>query len=55
MINKIIIQQSNIPEPPVGKAFVSHAGYRISTPGRDKPKSLKQVVTDTLQNVRQHV
>ena len=50
MIEIIMIQQSNIPEPPVGISFVSHAGYRISIPGRDKPKSLKHVVTDTFPN-----
>ena len=33
-----------------GRAFASHAGDRGSIPGRDGPKSLKQVVTAPLSN-----
>ena len=38
-----------------GRAFTSHAGDRCSIPGRDRPKSLKQVVTVQLTNARQQV
>ena len=38
-----------------GRALASHAGERGSIPGRDKPKSLKQVVTAPLPNARQKV
>ena len=37
------------------RAFASHAGDRGSIPGRDKPKSLKQVVTAPLPNAWQPV
>ena len=33
-----------------GRAFASHVGDRGSTPGWDRPKSLKQVVTASLPN-----
>ena len=35
--------------------FASHAGDRGSIPGRDRPTSLKQVVTAPLPNPRQQV
>ena len=37
----------------IGRAFPSHAGYLGSIPSRDRPKSLKQVVTVLLPNTRQ--
>ena len=36
-----------------GRAFASCAGDRGLIPGRDRPKSLKQVVTAPLPNARQ--
>ena len=36
-----------------GRAFSSHAKDRGSIPGRDRRKSLKQVVTDSLPNAPQ--
>ena len=38
-----------------GRAFASFAGNRGSIPGRDRPKSLKQVVTAALPNARQEM
>ena len=38
-----------------GRTFVSLAGDRGSIPGRDIPKTLKQVVTAPLPNARQPV
>ena len=35
-----------------GRAFASHAEDRGSVPGRDWPKSLKQLVTTPLQNAQ---
>ena len=35
-----------------GRTFASYAGDRGSIPGRDRPKSSKQVVTAPLQNAR---
>ena len=37
------------------QAFTSHAGDGGSTPGRDKPKPLKQVMTTQFPNARQYV
>ena len=37
------------------KAFTSHAGDRGSIPGRNRPKLLKQVVTDPMPSVRLQV
>ena len=37
------------------KALASNAGEQGSIPGRDKPKSVKQVVTAPLPNARQQV
>ena len=34
-----------------GRAFASHAGGRVSIPGRDRPKSLKQVVKAPCQTL----
>ena len=39
----------------VGGALASHAGERGPIPGRDRHKSLKQVVTATLPNPQQEV
>ena len=36
-------------------AFASHAEYRASIPGRERPKSFKQVVTAPLPHSRQKV
>ena len=36
-----------------GRLFNSHAGYRGSNPGRDTPKSIKQVVTIPLSSAWQ--
>ena len=38
-----------------GKKYNLHVGDRGSIPGRDRLKSLKQVVTATLSKVRQQV
>ena len=38
-----------------GRTFASHAGDWGSMPGRDRPKSLKQVVTVPLTSARQQV
>ena len=38
-----------------GRAFASHPGDWGSIPGRDRPKSIKQVVTTPLQSAWQHV
>ena len=38
-----------------GIAFTSHAGNRGSIPGRERPNSLKQVVTAPLLNAWQRV
>ena len=35
-----------------GRAFTSRAGYRGSILGRDRPRSLKQVVTSLLSSAR---
>ena len=38
-----------------GRSFASHVGDLGSIPGRDQPKSLKQVVTAPLPNARQQM
>ena len=38
-----------------GREFAPHVGDRGSIPGREMPKSLKQVVTAPLPNARQQV
>ena len=38
-----------------GSAFASHAADRGSILGRDRPKSLKQVLTTPLPSARRHV
>ena len=46
----------SVPTPPRWRnvrAFASHAGDRGSIPGRDRPNSLKQVVTAPLPNTWQ--
>ena len=52
------VQHKHVCLPPrwrTGRAFASHAGDRDSIPDRDRPKSLKQVVTVRLPNARQQV
>ena len=50
-----ICVQSKPPRWRKGRSFASHTGDRGSIPGRDKPKSLKQVMTAPLPNARQQV
>ena len=55
---KVYVVSLKLKVPPrwlTGRAFASHAGDRGSIPGRNRPTSLKQAVTDPLPNAWQLV